>query len=301
MRRLLLLAFGLLLAPVAASAQAPRELVEIRQGEPLQIRPDRAYFLIRIGRPQGVAKFDPVFLRIPTAAEMAGWEAARRDAFARAAPELIRQREQQLAQNRLTPAERHGRPVPVDPVPSVDAFRFDYGAVANLNRIDANRALVPGRPEATYLVEAVPGEYVLYGISFGMWTPAVHTCLCLGTIGFSAQPGVVFDLGTFFADKIDKVSDIPELRAESGYGPSMNGFLWTFGAAIRPATAETARPPLPAGAIVRPAVYHAVGKFLEPQAMSINRLPPIPGVLAYDGGRVIDVRSGQAVPDMIDR
>jgi hypothetical protein len=160
---------------------------------------------------------------------------------------------------------------------------------------------VPSRPEAVDLIEAVPGDYVLYGISFGMWQPGVHTCLCLGTIGFPAPAGIVTDLGTFLADKIDQVSAIPELSAESGYGPSMNGFLWTFGAAVRPATPETSRPTLPEGAVVSPAAYRAVGKFIEPRALGINRLPPIPGVLAYEGGRVIDVTSGRQAPDMLGR
>jgi len=300
MIRLLLIACSLLFLPTAAVGQAQPELVEIRQGQPIRIRPDRAYILLRISRPEGVDKFDPVFLRVPTAAEMAGWEAARREAFARAEPALVRRREQQLARNRLPSAERSGPPVQVDPVPSVENFRFEYGFVANLNRVNADRALVSGRPESTYLVEAAPGEYVLYGIYFHIGEPWVHTCLCLGTVGFSLQPGMVTDLGTFLADRIDDVSVIPELRAESGYGPSIRGVIWNFGAAIRPPTADTPRPQFPDGTTVRLADYHAVGKFFEPMAMGINRLVPIPGVLAYDNGRVIDVRSGQAVPDMLD-
>lgn len=47
------------------------------------------------------------------------------------------------------------------------------------------------------------------------------------------------------------------------------------------------------GATVRRADYHAVGKFFDPRAVTINRLVPVPGILAYDGGRVIDVRSGR--------
>jgi hypothetical protein len=286
------LALGMALA-TAAPARAQRELVEIRRGQPIQLRPDRAYLLLRIGRPPGVAEFEPIFLRIPTAAEMTAWEAARRDAYARA----------QAAQAQRGAEGGAGREPAgrVDPVPALEAFRFEYRAVANLNKIDAGRALVPGRPEAVYLIEAVPGDYVLYGIAFGAWQPGVHTCLCLGTVGFSAPAGVVTDLGTFLADTIDHVSTIPELSAESGYGPSMNGFLWTLGAAIRPATAETTRPALPEGAVVRAAVYRAVGKFIEPRALAINRLAPIPGVLAFDGGRVIDVASGRQAPDMLGR
>jgi hypothetical protein len=44
---------------------------------------------------------------------------------------------------------------------------------------------------------------------------------------------------------------------------------------------------------VDPAVFHAVGPFVDPNVLLINRLAAIPGVLAYREGRVIDVRSGE--------
>jgi len=47
---------------------------------------------------------------------------------------------------------------------------------------------------------------------------------------------------------------------------------------------------------VMPARLHAVGTFVEPNSLLINRLAPIPGVLAYDAGRVIDVAGGREAP-----
>jgi len=169
--------------------------------------------------------------------------------------------------------------------------------VANVQNIDAGRALVRGRPESTYLVEVLPGDYVLYGIGLQAGPPVLNACLCLGTVGFAAPAGVVTDLGYFFADNIHNVSRIPELRAESGLGPSIYGAFLLPGATVRPPRPDTAVPDLLRGAVVRPVQYRAVGKFLDPAAVGINRLGPVPGVLAYDEGRVVNVATGRVVPD----
>jgi hypothetical protein len=284
----LLVALALLFVPALAPARAPREMIEIRAGEPVSIRPDRAYLLFRTDRPEGVHAFEPIFLRIPTADEMARYEAARRAAYALAEPELLRRHQQQVQRN----GERAGPP------PSLETFDFDYDQVSNLQHIDAARALARGRPESIYLVEVMPGDYVLYGVTWEAGPPVVSVCLCLGTIGFSARPGVVTDLGQFVGDTVHEVSAIPELRAESGFGPSIYGYRILIGAAMRPVRAGMTIPEVLRSAEIRPAEYRAVGKFIDPGAMAINRLAPIPGVLAYDGGRVIDVATGRAAPDM---
>jgi hypothetical protein len=289
----LLIALALLLVPALAPARAPREMIEIRAGEPVSIRPDRAYLLFRTDRPEGVHAFEPIFLRIPSAEEMARYDAARRAAYALAEPGLIRRHEQQLQRNR----ERGASGDPVDPPPSLETFDFVYDEIQNLQHIDAARALARGRPESLYLVEVVPGDYVLYGVTWEAGPPVMSVCMCLGTVGFSARPGVVTDLGQFVADTVHEVSAIPELRAESGFGPSIYGYRILIGATVRPARPGLTIPAALRGAEIRPADYHAVGKFLDPGAMAINRLAPVPGVLAYDGGRVVDVASGRAVPD----
>lgn len=239
----LLLAFALLLAPVTLAARTPREMVEIRAGDPVSIRADRAYLLFRTVRPEGVHAFEPILLRIPGAGEIA---------------------------------------------------RADVGNVQN---IDAGRALLRARPESLYLVEVVPGDYVLYGIGWEAGPAVLSVCLCLGTVGFSAQAGVVTDLGYFLADTIHDVSRIPELRANSGFGPSIHSGFLVAGATVRPPRPDTTVPDLLRGAEVRAVRYRAVGRFFDPTAGAINRLAPVPGVLAYDQGRVVDVASGRVVPD----
>lgn len=240
----LLLALALLAAPVSLAARPPREMVEIRAGDPVSIRADRAYLLFRTVRPDGVHAFEPILLRIPSAEETARAE------------------------------------------------------VGNVQNIDAGRALLRARPESVYLVEVVPGDYALYGIGWEAGPAVLSVCLCLGTVGFSAPPGVVTDLGYFLADTVHDVSRIPELRADSGFGPSIHSGFLLAGATVRPPRPDTTVPEPLRGTEVRAVRYHAVGRFFDPAAGAINRLAPVPGVLAYDEGRVVDVASGQAVPDV---
>jgi hypothetical protein len=298
MRLLLALALLVLAAmPAAGQTRPEREMVAIRESEPVSLRADRAYLLFRTVRPDGVPTIEPIFLRIPTAAELERYEAARREAYRLAEPGLIRRREAQLRRNAEIAASGRRFRDPVDPPPSLATFAFAYGGMINVYNVNHDRAFVRGRPESVYLIEAVPGDYVLYGASFGATPARLFTCMCLGTVGFSAQPGVVTDLGHFLADAVVQVSTIPELRAESGFGPTMSVYMPLIGATVRPAPPGLAVPAALRGADVRAAAYRAVGKFIDTGAMSVNRLVPVPGVLAYDGGRVIDVASGRVAPD----
>lgn len=296
----LLLALALLVMPAALRAREVREMVEIPAGAPVSIRPDRAYLLFRTIRPEGVPSVEPVFLRIPTAADMDRYRAARRAAYASAEAGLIRRREGQLRRNAEMAAAgaRAADLPPVDPPPSLETFAFVPDDLRNVQNIQDSRPFVRGRPESVYLVEVVPGDYVLYGASFGtgVLLAGLHACMCLGTVGFPAPAGVVTDLGYFLGDMVHRESVIPELRAESGFGPSSNAYLAPLGATVRPAQPATPVPAALHGANVRAAAYHAVGKFFDPRALTINRLVAVPGVLAYDGGRVIDVRTGQEAP-----
>jgi hypothetical protein len=292
-----LLALALLISPSVAQALAPRELIPIQAGEKVTIRADRAYILFRRIRPEGVRSYEPIFLRIPSPEEMERYDAAKREAFAKTEPRLIERRERQILQNKARIAE--GKPdEPIDPVPRLETFDFPYVGIINVDRVHSGQALVEGRPESVFLVEAIPGDYVLYGAAWNMGPAMLDTCMCLGTVGFSAPAGTVTDLGYFLADQVNEVSKIPELRSESGYGDTMSAYRFLIGATVRPAGPGASMPDVLRGANVRPADLRAVGRFVERRAAMVNRLVPVPGVLAYDEGRVIDVKTGKAVLDV---
>ena len=279
------IAFLLLLG--AQQARAQGELREIRSGEAVTVRPDRAYFLFRVPQPSGVYAAEPMFMRVPTAAEMERYSAARRAAFAHAEPRLMREYQDRIRRPRSADQPQPERP-------SLENFNFSYTEIQNLDFVDRGRAFQRDRVERIYLVEAVPGDYVFYGLSYG--GGGIGVCLCLGTVGFRADPGVITDLGYVISDIVYGVSSLPELRSESGFGPS-SGDPRLLGATIRPARHDSTMPLGLRSLAVRPARFRAVGKFVEPRAHLINRLATVPGILDYREGRVIDVQSGMEVPD----
>jgi hypothetical protein len=294
MRRFLV---ALLLFAAPAAAPAASDMAEIRNGAPVTIRPDRAYILFRTDRPGAVPSVEPILLRIPTAEDADRYYAERLEAFRLAEPAMQRRRETQLRRNREIAASGDRYRNPVDPEPRVENFPYASENLQNVHIVDDAHAYIRGRPESVYLVEAVPGDYVLYGAS---WRgPSFSVCFCLGTVGFSAPAGVITDLGTFLGDNVSRISEVPELRAESGFGPSVNGYLVLLGGTVRPVpVGGLSAPEVLRGANIRPADYSAVGKFVDSDATAINHLAPVAGVLAYDRGRVIDVRSGREVPDV---
>lgn len=282
---LLALCLAAVAVPAPAPAQSKDEMVEIRGDKPVTLRADRAYLLFRTN--SGVS---PVFLRVPTDTEMERYEAAKREAFAKAEPGLIKDRQSLLA--RKETAERAGRKfnTPIPPVPALDNFNFVYDEIRNAQTVRIGRSLEKAGDERTLLVEALPGSYVVYGLGYG---EIFQTCLCLGTVSFTAEPGRITDLGTILIASASEKSSIPELAGETGFGPSMNGHLVLWTAAIRPATSATPVSALLAGKPIAPADYRATGKFVASFSFGINRLAPIPGVLGYDRGNVLDLVNGK--------
>lgn len=278
------------LHPASAKDAAADEQVEINGKKPFVMQAGKSYILFRTN----AAGYGPSFMRIPSDAEIAAFQKAKADAFERDKTKLAAEREKRLAQK--AEAEKTGKVFKQDipPVPTLENYAFVYDKVVNLQTLNVGKAIEKGKDERVMLVEVVPGDYVLYGIGYAN---VLATCFCLGTVGFSAPPGAIVDLGTILIGSASEKSDIPELASETGFGPSMNGHLVAFTAAIRPSKADATQPALLNGNAAGPARYRAVGTFVAPGVFNINRLAPIEGILGYDGGAVIDVARGERVPD----
>lgn len=287
--------------PVVAHAAAKqvRDFVPVEAGTPVTIKPDRAYILFRTNRALARAGIAPVLMRVPTSEEMARYDTARALAFSLAAPKLREERSKVLA--RRMNAQAAGKPFndAVPPEPTIDTFEFAWDGAVNIENADLGKPYLKGEDEQVYLIELRPGDYVVYGGSLGgIMRPGLHVCFCLGTVGFTANPGQIADMGYFLSDVVKMRSRIPELAPESDFGPSSDPSLVLLGGTVRPATAGMAVPVgIPAKA-VRAAEYRAVGRYFNPGAMGVNRLVPVPGVLGYDRGKVLDLRNGKTVPDV---
>lgn len=265
----MLLAMLLLGLASPAAAKAAGDFAALSTA-PTALAPDTAYLLLRTSRAKtGVMSVDHVLVRVPTDAEIAAWRSARQAAYDAALPDLRKK-------------AKDGR------VPPVEDFAFDYRGPKN-RLITSPKNFIDDGELRTLLIAVPPGDYIVYGI--GVAGRALVTCNCLGTVRFAARAGEITDLGSFYADKVHNDSPLPFL--EDNVGPSMMAYGFIMGQAIDPATRDTAVPGTLAAFPRVTATYHAVGLFREPGATSINRLAPIPGVLAYDRGKVIDVRTGK--------
>jgi hypothetical protein len=274
--------FIALLALIAAPAILPapvmaKSLPNVTQFKiaPAQLNPNKAYLLMRTNKAKsGLMSLEHVFLKVPTEADIAAYNTAKKAAFEKALPKLLKQ----------------AAKVPNSRAPTIDEFMFEYDGPSNLFAISTGKFLEDGE-ERTYFVEVDPGTYVLYGAgSFGLMM-----CNCLGTVKFDAGAGMITNLGTLYLDKVSEPPEVPHL--EDNRGKSMGTYNIVLGQAIVPAPKYNAPFPqsLAKGAPVqvKHADYSAVGPFIEPGAVGINRLAPIPGILGYERGKVIDLKTGQ--------
>ncbi|MFT4027212.1 MAG: hypothetical protein QM676_10480 [Novosphingobium sp.] len=264
-----LLCLALIVLSTAWTAEArEQEVFKHLVVAPQHLDSDKAYLLLQSSRVKnGMNAIAHVMLRVPTTAETTAYLAAKQIAYDQALP-------------RLRKAAKNG------PVPTLAEFEFDYRGQVNTFGTDVGKFLLDGEMR-TLLIEVPAGEYILYGASTNRYW--VATCNCLGTVRFKASPGIITFIGALYADQVQGSSPLPNL--EDNIAPSTNNVI--LGQALVPATTATPVPdsikPLPRAL----AEFHAVGLFHEPGAVSINRLAPIPGVLGYERGRPIDLRTGK--------
>lgn len=255
MRRLLLLLASIAMG-ASASAKGPADFRAISPSESVQLRPDRAYLLLRVRKGDGISWWATSWLRVPTVEESARFEAARDAAYAR-----------QKA--------RAGK---------LETFDFQDDAFNNVYLIGAGKPFESDPASRTFLVEAMPATYVLLGSGL--------TCFCLGTVQVEARPGIVTDLGTVLVARSSLPSAEPELASVTGLGPTASVDYPMSSAAIRPVSTSDRLPAALAALPRTSADYRAVGPFPVRQPEILNNLAPLPGVLEYRRGEVYDVKTG---------
>lgn len=261
-----------LVAPACALAAADTGVVAVRS--PVVVSPAEAYVLLRTNKAKsGLFPLVPVFLRAPTDQELADYREAKAAAYEKDLPRL---------------SKAQGGP------PDLADYGFSYKSVSNVFTIRTKDAVAETAEEFTYLLRVPAGEYVLYGTTLS-GAPGLAVCNCLGTVKFRADAGTVTDLGTLLIRKVSDKAPEPELATETGLGDKIQFATFVIAEAVRPATSSTS---IPAGIppqMRRPADYRPVAPFIERGAAMINRLAPLPGVLRYENGAVIDDRTGKIV------
>ena len=238
---------------------------QLGAGEPVTLSPGRAHVLVRVRKSAHAGWLSPTFLRVPTAAEVDGYERLRRAAFAKVG----------------TKAGRY------------EEFAFQDKAFGNIYALNLGKAYAETETERTILLDLAPGTYVLVGNGNkrAMWT-----CFCLGTVQLTATAGELVDGGTVFGEMASKPSPEPELAGVTNLGPVAQMDYAVMAGAVRPYRAGDSVPPSLAAVRRSPADYRAAGAFVLREALLVNFLAPVPGVLDYRRGDVVDVQTGQIVP-----
>ena len=271
---------GLLIS--SGSAMAREQLGE---NDPVIVDPHKAYIYFRTPE-----RLNLRLLREVDAAERASWEADRERALVRARDRTQRRI---VEWDRTTPMCRGSGAVTPQcqmrgerPVPVTDE-NFAFTPPEMDNFVDVTRGREFERTESgySYFRAVEPGTYIIYGPITEIPQQAVlGVCLCMGSVRFEARPGQIVDLG--------------ELRLEPGPGdgPAEGRFLMDGrlpSPTILPAASDAALPARLAGLPVSAAEFRAADAMPNYFGILIDRLAPMPGVLAYEQGRVVDLRGQQ--------
>lgn len=150
-------------------------------------------------------------------------------------------------------------------------------------------------PPRTHLLAVKPGTYWLYGekTRFHLEGPFLN-CLCLGTVKFEARAGTITDLGTI--RNLARETKDGKRPDATGQARTLLGNRDVRAILVEPATAGQAVPAALAALPRVPAVYHAAGRLPNIDGTMIDRISAMPGVIGYDRDRIIDLRTGAALP-----
>ena len=293
----LMLAAGTLVAPslVLAEAVEEKNLVSGKQ----KLDPASGYIFL-----QANYRTFGTFLRVPDESTRAAYKKDWDEAFAKAQkkyPGKVKDWEAEVAiakQTRKAPPEP-----PVEPTPE----NFSIDPIELRDTVSFGPMFIYSKDEAAsrfnYLTAVKPGTYIYYGPV--LMQPGGITggqCFCMGTVRFEVKPGVITDLGNFLIAAPDAVKDWDVASADAWRRAEEK-------AAKKGEPVEapgTGRPKLaygvPDSLKALPAVqaeFYAHGKLNNYYALMFTRIPPIPGVLGYRRDTVVDLRTGQDVPNPV--
>lgn len=282
MKRILTIVAGAL-ALIAAPATAEKikpdtaeyraiELKNIVSGK-VKIDPAKAYIFIQ--SPQN--RTNGVFLKTPSPEEIANYEAKWRE-------ELEDERKKYPGRlKNWEIAQKSGRSRGEKPVePTEESFAIDP--------IDM-RMMVPFGPQFvfdktdgpdksfSYLIEVEPGEYTYLGpVLYLPGTPVFGVCYCMGSVKFEAKAGQITSLGDFlsmgWADRaaLEQSTFERKLLPDRPAKPTD----WSVPQSLAQYTSAKAE-------------LRAAGKRNNFLRALVGRIPPVPGVLAYERDVPVDL------------
>ena len=272
-------------APVLAADDLPKiefETAVMKDRERVSLDPSKAYILL-----QSPVAIPATFFKVPTDDEREIVSNLRAAELAEAREKWVKKKKRYdtLKAQRAKIGKSYTVEEPEEPTEA----NFPYPApeqgmmfsVGPLNRFDKGDGL------SLYLQEVPPREYIYYGttnLGFG-------ACACMGTVKFDAAPGAITAIRYDAVWLDEKGNEV--MRGKMPDGVDTNDQLVRVAMIIEPVDEAAYDPRLPRDWI-RQAELTPVSFVPNWMGAEVNRVAPIPGVLAYDRDEVIDVRAERA-------
>jgi hypothetical protein len=288
MRKLITLLTAAALMPAAGLAK-PVEEKNIISGK-VKIEPDSGYIYSH-----GPNRAMGLFLKLPDAQEKADYEAEWAKAF---------EKEKQKYFKKLASWEQSAKAartaktkVPERPVEPTEA-NFSIGPIELLNPVSFGPQFIYSKSENSdrfaYLNKVKPGTYVYYG-PIMVAQAAMGTCYCMGSVQFEVKAGTITDLGNFLS-AIPR--DDPAFPRDNSDPKGSNAGLYGvyFGKPAPQPELSFGLPESLKSYPSMPADFRASGMLENFYGITVSRMPPVPGVIAYDRGKIVDLKAQAEAP-----
>ncbi len=230
----------------------------------------------------------PLYLmKVPSAEDQLAYDAMRAEALVEARGKYTKklasyERTKALAESAKKNGSSAQVTVPAKPIePTEENFEFTaFGLLSAVSIGPMNRFSKQEGGASVYLQAVTPGIYRIYGpITVVPNSAVLGTCLCMGSVSFEVRAGEIVDMGTIA---------MKTQPAETGEAAQVEGIV-PFNFKLQPAMPDMDVDARLSGIPIRPAVYRPVGKLPNYFGLAIDRLAEMPGVMRYDGDRIIDL------------
>ena len=282
-------------SPALAGDTEAIELKDIEKGK-FEFDPQSGYIFL-----QGRNRQMGLLLKTPNAQDMAEYEAEWREKLEKEQKKFPRKLENWEAEFAIAQGSRARDKLLEKKPEEPTEENFSIGSIELRHMVAYGPLFVFSKDKEndiyTYMVKLPPGTYSYYGPVFlGPNGGYAGQCYCMGSVEFEAKAGVITDLGNFLTvaslQGIEPVSEPPEMKGSDAgifskdqlpFLASLQGNELTYGLPAELASYPSER-----------ADFRAARKRDNFFGITISRMPPIPGVLAYDNGQVVDVKAKAA-------
>jgi len=260
----------------------------------IALDPTKSYLIVQTSSDASYS-FPITFIRLPDQANIDDYRQRRAAALKNAHKNWVTRRaawEKAVASwEHLSRDERAVMQRPAEPIEPTDLnLAFPALDQENMVTIGPFNRFAKGNGRSTFLHMVLPGRYAFYGTVNLLNGGATGGCMCMGTIQFEVKPGQIvyagmMDLNILKERAKAKAEGKEPIHNEMELPENMNSLGWEV-----PVAGVSIDPRLASYTIV-PADLHAAGRFPNYFGITIDRLTPIPGVLAYDGDKPVDLKA----------